>query len=59
MLKDLTVVLSEVAVDDDGQPYSTTRVYRFDFQGTHEDLEKIFHNTPRLFVEGGQMKNEV
>lgn len=57
-MNDLTIVLSEVAINDDGQPYAITRIYRFDFQGTHEDLEQIFHNNPRLFVEGGQMKNE-
>lgn len=58
ILKDITIVLSDIEEVDDSGPYPVTRVYRFDFEGSHKDLEAIFTKYENLFIEGGMMRNE-
>lgn len=56
-LRDITIILSEIDDPDGDGEHSSSRVYRYDFQGNHEDLELILQTHEHIFIEGSQMSN--
>lgn len=55
-LRDVVIAVSEVAFDDDQNPYAVTIVHRYDLVGKVEDF--IAHlEAFEDIVEGGRMKN--
>jgi len=55
-LKGVTIIIDSVQYDDYGDPYSSTRIYRGDLEGSTEDFIEIVEENPRV-IELSQMKN--
>jgi len=64
-IKDVVITFSDVDEDDDGNPYATTKVYRYDLgtlkgQHTTDCIEHFIQYVESYegIMEGSQMKNE-
>ena len=57
-MNDIVIVLSEIETDSDTkESYPITKVHRYDFQGSEQDLLDLINSRPDLFIEGGKMRN--
>ena len=56
-LRDVVITISEVELDDDGNTYAVTKVYRYDLADKVKDFVTYLEGCKQL-VEGGVMKNE-
>lgn len=56
-LNDVTIIFAMVAYDDDGYPYATTSVHRYDYEGDVKDLITHLEKDDHI-IHGGQMHNE-
>ena len=54
-LRDVVISISEVELDDEGQPYAVNTVLHYDLAGTADDVVRLIDAHQELFVEGGQM----
>jgi len=47
-LRDITLIIGEIEINDEGQPYAVTRIYRADLVGSVEDFIKHVRSTDQV-----------
>jgi len=55
-LVEVVVTISNVEYGDRGEPFASTRVYRYDVEGAY--VPRLLQAIGGLAVEGGRMRNE-